>query len=47
VETERQREALRALGCTEMQGYLFSPPVAAEKLATIIQPERRSIARAS
>jgi diguanylate cyclase (GGDEF)-like protein/PAS domain S-box-containing protein len=24
VETEEQREALRALGCTEMQGYLFS-----------------------
>ncbi|MGY8633093.1 EAL domain-containing protein [Bradyrhizobium sp. 14AA] len=26
VETEAQREMLRALGCTEMQGYLFSPP---------------------
>jgi diguanylate cyclase (GGDEF)-like protein len=25
VETERQREILRELGCTEMQGYLFSP----------------------
>jgi diguanylate cyclase (GGDEF)-like protein len=25
VETERQRELLRKLGCTEMQGYLFSP----------------------
>src|SRR5205085_11341789 len=24
VETEAQREALRALGCTEMQGWLFS-----------------------
>jgi diguanylate cyclase (GGDEF)-like protein/PAS domain S-box-containing protein len=24
VETEQQRERLRALGCTEMQGYLFS-----------------------
>jgi diguanylate cyclase (GGDEF)-like protein/PAS domain S-box-containing protein len=24
VETEAQREILRALGCTEMQGYLFS-----------------------
>ncbi|HYW64502.1 MAG TPA: EAL domain-containing protein [Bradyrhizobium sp.] len=24
VETEAQRDALRALGCTEMQGYLFS-----------------------
>jgi EAL domain-containing protein (putative c-di-GMP-specific phosphodiesterase class I) len=25
VETQQQRELLRALGCTEMQGYLFSP----------------------
>jgi diguanylate cyclase (GGDEF)-like protein len=25
VETEQQRDLLRALGCTEMQGYLFSP----------------------
>ena len=26
VETEAQRELLRELGCTEMQGYLFSAP---------------------
>jgi diguanylate cyclase (GGDEF)-like protein/PAS domain S-box-containing protein len=26
VETEAQRELLRKLGCTEMQGYLFSAP---------------------
>jgi diguanylate cyclase (GGDEF)-like protein len=26
VETDAQRELLRRLGCTEMQGYLFSPP---------------------
>jgi diguanylate cyclase (GGDEF)-like protein/PAS domain S-box-containing protein len=26
VETEAQREMLRALGCTQMQGYLFSAP---------------------
>jgi len=26
VETEQQRELLRALGCSEMQGYLFSAP---------------------
>ncbi|WP_439395394.1 EAL domain-containing protein [Bradyrhizobium sp. PMVTL-01] len=26
VETEAQREMLRNLGCTEMQGYLFSAP---------------------
>ncbi len=26
VESERQLEQVRLLGCTEMQGYLFSPP---------------------
>jgi diguanylate cyclase (GGDEF)-like protein/PAS domain S-box-containing protein len=26
VETRQQRELLRMLGCSEMQGYLFSPP---------------------
>ena len=25
VETKQQQELLRVLGCTEMQGYLFSP----------------------
>ena len=30
VETQQQQELLRALGCTEMQGYLFSPPKPAE-----------------
>jgi len=25
VETQEQMELLRALGCAEMQGYLFSP----------------------
>src|SRR6185437_1040074 len=31
VETETQREVLRRLGCCQMQGYLFSPAVPAEK----------------
>jgi EAL domain-containing protein (putative c-di-GMP-specific phosphodiesterase class I) len=26
VETDAQRQLLSALGCSEMQGYLFSPP---------------------
>ena len=25
VETQQQQQVLRALGCVEMQGYLFSP----------------------
>ena len=28
VETEQQRNLLHVLGCTEMQGYLFSPAIA-------------------
>ncbi|MCK1357363.1 EAL domain-containing protein [Bradyrhizobium sp. 199] len=32
VETEAQRDLLRALGCTQMQGYLFSPPKPASEV---------------
>jgi diguanylate cyclase (GGDEF)-like protein len=32
VETEAQKELLRALGCTEMQGYLFSRPKPASEV---------------
>jgi diguanylate cyclase (GGDEF)-like protein len=32
VETEAQREALRELGCTQMQGFLFSPAVPTKRL---------------
>jgi diguanylate cyclase (GGDEF)-like protein/PAS domain S-box-containing protein len=36
VETERQQELLRGLGCTEIQGYLFSPPKPAEEAKKIL-----------
>jgi diguanylate cyclase (GGDEF)-like protein/PAS domain S-box-containing protein len=36
VETERQRELLEKCGCTELQGYLFSPPVAAAELRNLL-----------
>ena len=36
VETETQREILRGLGCSEMQGYLFSPAVPASKLQQLL-----------
>ena len=36
VETEMQREILRGLGCSEMQGYLFSPAVSASKLQQLL-----------
>jgi diguanylate cyclase (GGDEF)-like protein/PAS domain S-box-containing protein len=47
VETEEQSRALRGLGCTEMQGYLFSPPVPPARLAKVLpRQRRRKLARA-
>jgi diguanylate cyclase (GGDEF)-like protein len=39
VETEEQREFLAANECDEMQGYLFSPPVAAECITAMLQAQ--------
>jgi diguanylate cyclase (GGDEF)-like protein len=36
VETERQKELLRTLGCTQMQGYLFSPARPAADIRKLI-----------
>ncbi|WP_298103818.1 EAL domain-containing protein [Bradyrhizobium sp.] len=36
VEMERQQELLRRLGCTEMQGYLFSAPKPAEEVRRML-----------
>ncbi|QDP23238.1 EAL domain-containing protein [Bradyrhizobium cosmicum] len=38
VETEAQREMLRSLGCTEMQGYLFSKPKPAAEVRKLFSP---------
>ncbi|WBL78779.1 EAL domain-containing protein [Bradyrhizobium xenonodulans] len=38
VETEAQREMLRALGCMEMQGYLFSKPKPAAEVRKLFGP---------
>jgi diguanylate cyclase (GGDEF)-like protein/PAS domain S-box-containing protein len=40
VETARQLELLRALGCTEMQGYLFSAPKPADQVREILFTHR-------
>jgi EAL domain-containing protein (putative c-di-GMP-specific phosphodiesterase class I) len=37
VENEQQLEFLRANGCDEMQGYLFSPPVTPAQLAALVK----------
>ena len=36
VETEQQREILRRLGCTQMQGYLFSAAKPASQIRTML-----------
>ncbi len=42
VETAAQREFLRGAGCSELQGYLISKPVPAEKMAELLrQSDRR------
>jgi diguanylate cyclase (GGDEF)-like protein/PAS domain S-box-containing protein len=50
IETERQLEIVQALGCEIAQGYLFSPPVAAERIGAMLGietlfPSRPSAAR--
>jgi EAL domain-containing protein (putative c-di-GMP-specific phosphodiesterase class I) len=37
VETAEQLEALRSTGCHEAQGYLFSRPVAAERIESMLR----------
>ncbi len=39
VETEEQRSLLRAVGCTEMQGHLFSQPIPASEIAELLSPQ--------
>ncbi len=41
VETEEQMAFLRDLGCDQLQGYLFSPPVTAANFANMHSESRR------
>ena len=41
VETVEQRDFLLANDCDEMQGYLFSPPVPAERITEMLQAQQR------
>jgi len=38
VETEAQAQLLRLLRCDQAQGFLFSPPVAAESIEAMLEP---------
>jgi diguanylate cyclase (GGDEF)-like protein/PAS domain S-box-containing protein len=41
VETVEQMEFLRNLGCDQLQGYLFSPPVTADEFAKMVREGKR------
>ncbi|MHC2462294.1 bifunctional diguanylate cyclase/phosphodiesterase [Bradyrhizobium embrapense] len=41
VETAQQRQLLRELGCSEMQGYLFSPPKPAAQIRELLAGHQR------
>jgi len=47
VETEEQLATIRALGCTEMQGYLFSRPLRGAEIIRLFQTHADAAARAA
>ncbi len=47
VETREQLEKVRALGCTEMQGYLFSRPLCGDDLARLFRTRLNQAIRAA
>jgi len=47
VETAEQLETIRALGCVEMQGYLFSQPVPLAQIMLLLEPQRRKLAKSA
>jgi diguanylate cyclase (GGDEF)-like protein len=47
VETAQQLDQIRALGCAEMQGYLFSPPRPLDTLVELIEPQRQRLAKSA
>ena len=47
VETVPQMELLRELGCTEMQGYLFSPAISCAEIQRLLHARRDEAASAA
>ena len=47
VETAEQLEAVRALGCVEMQGYLFSRPLPLAQIMPLFEPQRQKLAKSA
>jgi diguanylate cyclase (GGDEF)-like protein/PAS domain S-box-containing protein len=46
IETDPQRDMLRDLGCTEMQGFLFSRPLPVEQIRTLLLLRTKKVAAA-
>ena len=42
VETAQQLQQVRILGCTEIQGYLLSPPLPAAEILQLLPSSRRA-----
>jgi len=47
VETEQQRNLLYILGCTEMQGFLFSPAISATEIRRLLLSHRGKVVSAA
>jgi diguanylate cyclase (GGDEF)-like protein/PAS domain S-box-containing protein len=47
VETAPQLEAVRALGCVEMQGYLFSRPLPLAQVTPLFEPQQQKLAKSA
>ena len=47
VETTQQMEKVRALGCVEMQGYLFSRPLPLKQLMPLFEPQQKKLAKSA
>jgi diguanylate cyclase (GGDEF)-like protein len=47
VETQEQLAFLRRVGCSKFQGYLFSPPVVAQKMEVLLRRGRIAVASAA
>ena len=44
VETQQQREIVQALGCTQMQGYLFSAALPAHEIRKMLASAKVTVA---
>ena len=41
VETREQLDLVRRLGCTDAQGFFYSPPVSSSELSTMFTKRRK------